>query len=146
MELLTTDEAKRLIELTKISLIDVLSSPPNGESVEFDVSSENTKDLFSINIYRGRINNKKYNYGARIKRNGIILLELHVYAGNIHINPNGEKITGSHWHYYTQEEGLRNAFPAKNVEAADFVENTVLFLKEFHVVKTPEINYQMELF
>lgn len=145
-EQLTTEEAKRLIELTKISLTDMISSPDCGSSTEFDVSANEAKDIFAIKIFRGKINKYKYNYGARIKKNGIILLELHLNAGNVHINPDGEKICGSHWHYFTQENGLRNAFLAKNLDENDFVENTILFLKHFHVIKIPSINHQTDLF
>jgi hypothetical protein len=102
--------------------------------------------FFIIKIFRGKINKEKYNYGARIAKNGIILLELHINAGNIHINPDGQKITGSHWHYYTQENGIRNAFPADDLSSNDFVENTLLFLEKFHIVNPPAINHQMDLF
>ena len=146
METLSTEEARQLIELTKQSLIDILASPIPGDDVEFDVTSESTRDLFSILIYRGKINKHKYNYGAKIKKNGIILLELHVNAGNKHMNPDGTKISGSHWHYYTQEVGMRNAFAAPDINATDFVENTLLFLEKFHVVKVPAINHQTDLF
>ena len=40
MEPLTTEEATRLIKLTKQSLIDILSSPDPGANVEFDASHE----------------------------------------------------------------------------------------------------------
>ncbi len=146
MEPLTTEEAKRLIELTKQALIDILSSPDPGGNVEFNVNALETKDTFAIKIYRGKINKNKYNYGARISKNSIILLELHINSGNIHINPDGQKIAGSHWHYYTQENGLKNAFPADDLSSKDFVENTILFLKEFHIVNTPRINHQTDLF
>ena len=73
-------------------------------------------------------------------------MELHINSGNRHINPDGQKITGSHWHYYTQEYGLKNAFPAADLSSKNFVENTVLFLKEFHIVNTPIINHQTDLF
>lgn len=146
MELLTTEEAKYLIELTKQALIDSLSSPQPGTEATFLASSEQIKDTFTIKIYRGKINKNKYNYGARISKNTIILLELHVNPGNIHINPNGQKITGSHWHYYTQENGIRCAFPADDLSSKDFVENTLLFLKKFHIVNIPEMSHQEELF
>lgn len=146
METLTTDEAKRLIEIVKNALIDIISAPQPGTHFEFDATGEETKDLFTVDIFRGKINKNKYNYGARIKKNGIILLELHINAGNTHVNPDGEKIKGSHWHYYTQEEGLRNAFPSGNLDSQDFIENTLLFLEKFHVVNNPEIQYQAELF
>ena len=146
MEPLTTEEAKRRGGLTKQALIDILFSPDPGGNAEFNVNAIETKDSFSIRIYRGKINKNKYNYGARILRNGIILLELHINPGNIHINPDGQKIIGSHWHYYTQEDGLKNAFPAAELSSKDFVENTMLFLEKFHIVNTPTINHQTDIF
>lgn len=146
MEPLTTEEAKQLINLAKQTLLDVLNSPDKGADVEFNADSIQTKDSFIIKIFRGKINKEKYNYGARIAKNGIILLELHINAGNIHINPDGQKITGSHWHYYTQENGIKNAFPADDLSSNDFVENTLLFLEKFHIVNPPAINHQMDLF
>ena len=146
MEPLTTEEAKQLINLAKQTLLDVLNSPDKGADVEFNADSIQTKDSFIIKIFRGKINKEKYNYGARIAKNGIILLELHINAGNIHINPDGQKITGSHWHYYTQENGIRNECPADDLSSNDFVENTLLFLEKFHIVNPPAINHQMDLF
>lgn len=92
MEPLTTEEAKQLINLAKQTLLDVLNSPDKGADVEFNADSIQTKDSFIIKIFRGKINKEKYNYGARIAKNGIILLELHINAGNIHINPDGQKL------------------------------------------------------
>ena len=146
MESLTTEEATQLIDLAKQALIDFLYSPDPGGDAEFNVNATETNDSFAVKIYRGKINKNKYNYGARILKNGIILLELHINSGNRHINPDGQKITGSHWHYYTQEYGLKNAFPAADLSSKNFVENTVLFLKEFHIVNTPIINHQTDLF
>ncbi len=146
VEQLTTEEAQELIQMIKISLTEMISSPECGSSIEFDAKGQRTKDVFTIKIFRGKINKNKYNYGARIKKNGIILLELHINAGNIHINPNGEKINGSHWHYYTLEDGLRNAFPAKDLSDNDFVENTIKFLEQFHVTKILSISHQTTLF
>ena len=80
MEPLTTEEAKQLINLAKQTLLDVLNSPDKGADVEFNADSIQTKDSFIIKIFRGKINKEKYNYGARIAKNGIILLELHINA------------------------------------------------------------------
>ena len=146
METLTTDEARRLIEIAKNALIEIIDAPQPGTRLEFDASGKESKELFTVDILRGKINRKKYNYGARIKKNGIILLELHVNAGNMHVNPNGEKFNGSHWHYYTQEDGLKNAFPVPDLDSQDFIDNTLLFLEKFHIVNNPKIQYQAELF
>ena len=98
---LTNAEARRLLDMTKRSLIAELDFPVRGDEKEFDVIGDTKKDVFSIKIYRGRIQPFKYNIGARIKKNGTMLLELHMNPSNVHYNPDGEKICGSHW-IYTQ--------------------------------------------
>ena len=92
-----------------------------------------------------KINCLKYNIGARIVKNSILLLELHINPSNVHPNPDGEKVTGSHWHIYSEEYGRRWAFPAENIDSAEFIENTILFLKKFNVIESPTVNFQMEL-
>ena len=94
-------EADRLLNMLKHSLVSEINFPSKGDSTEFHVVGDQKKDLFAINIFRGKINSLKYNMGARIIKNGILLLELHINPSNIHINPDGEKITGSHWHLYS---------------------------------------------
>ena len=67
---LTQAEAQRLLEMIKRSLIAEIEFPTRGKSVEFDVRGDTKKDIFSVNIYRGKIQPLKYNIGARIKKNG----------------------------------------------------------------------------
>lgn len=142
---LTDAEARQLIEMTKRSLINEINLPSRGKTQEFDVVGDTKKDLFTINIFRGRIQSKKYNIGARIKKNGILLLELHINPTAVHCNPSGEKVRGSHWHIYTEQHGRTYAFPADNIQDDTFVNNTILFLKKFNVIEQPELHYQMEL-
>lgn len=143
---LTDLEARRLIEMSKRSLIAAMSFPTRGNSKEFDVVGDNKNDIFTINIYRGKLPRFKYNIGARIKKNGIMLLELHVNPTSVHFNPDGEKIISSHWHIYTEEFGRAYAFPADDIKDEDFVENTINFLTRFNVIEKPNIIHQLELF
>lgn len=142
---LTNAEAHRLLDMAKRSLIAELNFPNRGDEKEFDVIGDSKKDIFAINIYRGKIQPFKYNIGARIKKNGIMLLELHITPSNVHYNPDGEKICGSHWHIYTEEYGRTYAFPAEDIQKDAFVENTIAFLTKFNVVDPPNINCQLEL-
>lgn len=142
---LTQEEAQRLLEMIKRSLIDVISFPTRGTTKEFDVAGDTKADVFSINIYRAKIQPFKYNTGARIKKNGIMLLELHINPTTVHYNPDGEKITGSHWHIYREGFGRTYAFPADDIEEDKFVDNTIEFLKKFNVVEFPDIIYQIEI-
>lgn len=142
---LTDAEARQLLEMIKHTLIAEVQFPIKGQTKEFDVVGDTKKDVFSINIYRGKIQPLKCNMGARIKKNGIMLLELHLNPTDVHCNPDGEKIKGSHWHIYTEGYGRLYAFPAEDIESEQFIDNTLLFLDRFNVVNKPTVTYQLEL-
>lgn len=142
---LTQKEAEYLLNMLKRALVEEINFPSAGESVEFDIIGATKKDLFTTKIYRGKINRKKYEIGARIKKDNTLLLELHISPGKVHSNPDGEKIIGSHWHIYSEEYERRKAFPAEDINSEDFVENTIRFLEEFNVIEKPAINFQLEL-
>ena len=131
--------------MVKRSLIAEIEFPTRGKTVEFDVKGDTKRDIFSVNIYRGRIQPLKYNIGARIRKNGIMLLELHINATSVHSNPDGEKICGSHWHVYREEFGRNYAFPADDFRDDAFVKNTIVFLTRFNVIEQPNILYQHEI-
>lgn len=141
---LTDAEAHRLIEMLKHSLISELNLPTHGKTIEFDVAGDTKRDVFTINMYRGKLNHSKYNIGARIKKDGILLLELHINPTTVHYNPNGEKIEGSHWHIYSEEYGRTYTFPATDIENENFVENTIFFLEKFNVIEKPNIAHQLD--
>lgn len=138
------DEAERLISEVKQCLIDVLYAPEKGKQTVFQLQGRQTMQNYTVTIFRGNKNPGKYNYNARITVNNIVLLELHINPTNRHINPDGQIIIGSHWHIYKEGYDLRYAFPAKEVEEADFVNNTVLFLKKFGLLELPAIYDQLE--
>lgn len=142
---LTQAEAIRLLQMLKSTLQDYINYPDKGKSVEFDVKGDTKKDLFTIKIYRGKINPNKHEISARIKKDGVMLLELHVSPGKPHMNPDGQKIIGSHWHIYSEEYYRHQAYPATDITAGDFVDSTLKFLERFNVVDQPIINYQTEM-
>ena len=141
---LTQQEVDRMINMLKKSLQSSFEFPNKGKSIEFDVIGDNKNDLFTARIYRGKINHNKYNLGVRITKNGILLLELHVNPGNIHINPDGSKIVGSHWHIYTEDYERAYAYEAGDIKGDEFIENTLLFLDKFNVIEKPFIQLQTE--
>lgn len=144
-EKLTQEEAEQMLNMLKKTLTQSVNFPTKGTKIEFDLVGDTKKDLFTTKIYRGKINREKYEIDARIKKNNILLLELHISPGKVHPNPDGTKIIGSHWHIYTEEYGRRFAYPAENLDSNKFVENTILFLEKFNVIEKPTINYQLEL-
>lgn len=72
---LSQEEADHLINMLKKSLVSEIEFPEKGNQIEFNVMGEKRTDIFSVNIFRGRINCRKYNINARIMKNGIMLLE-----------------------------------------------------------------------
>ena len=58
-EKLTEEEARRLINMLKRSLIEVLDFPDRGMKTEFDVLGDTPKDVFTVSIFRGRIQPQK---------------------------------------------------------------------------------------
>lgn len=137
-------EAERLLNMLKRTLVREVSFPQKRKNEEFRVIGDTKKDEFTVNIFRGSIRRDKYNLNARVTKNGRVLLQLHINPSNVHYNPNGEKITGSHWHIYTEEHELGMAIPAENIESERFIETTMLFLEEFNVVEKPNIIEQIE--
>ncbi len=142
---ISQEEANRLLHMLKHSLVSEIKFPSKGNSTEFNVVGDKKQDIFAIHIFRGKINRLKYNIGARIIKNGILLLELHINPSNIHTNPDGEKIVGSHWHIYSEEYGRLWAFPTEDFNSEQFVENTSAFLDKFNVIEKPVIHFQPEL-
>lgn len=142
---LTNDEARKLLEMLKRSLVTEVKFPGRGGKMQFDAIGDTKRDIFTIDIYRGKINPYKYDMGARIKKNGTMLLQLHINPSNVHINPNGEKIIGNHWHVYREEYGRSFAFPAEDISTDKFVDNTIAFFTEFNVIEQPNILFQLEL-
>ena len=142
---LTQEEAETLLNMLKNTLTNQINFPSRGDSIEFDVVGDEKKDIFTAKIYRCKINQKKYELGAIIKKDGIMLLELHINPGKVHLNPTGEKIVGSHWHIYSEKYGRRMAFSADDIVSENFVENTINFLGKFNVIEKPTINFQLEL-
>lgn len=142
---ITQEEAEKLLQMLKNTLVDEIQFLSAGKSIEFNVEGETKEDIFVINIFRGKINRLKYNIGARVMKNGIVLLELHINPSNRHPNPDGELITGKHWHIYSEKYGLKWAFPADDINSEDFEKNTISFLIKFNVVEKPNVIYQVEL-
>ena len=50
------DEIERLLEALKKTLVDSISFPEKGKSEEFEVKAVSTNEVFTIRIYRGKVN------------------------------------------------------------------------------------------
>ena len=142
---LTQKEAETLLRMTKRSIEEKIEFPQKGRREEFHVVGDNKSDLFVISLYRSNYHPTKYEICARIKKNGTMLLELHINPTNVHPNPDGTKIFGSHWHVYTEGYGTTFAFPATDIHDEAFVENTINFFIKFNIIERPLIVYQAEI-
>ena len=143
MKKLTTQEAEQLIKMLKKTIEKEIKKKKKGTNIRFDVQGSTRKHIFSISLYRGKINPNKGNFTALIKINNTVLLSLDTSPAAQHMNPDGQVIKGPHWHIYTEEYGRSYAYPAINITDSDFVENTLLFLEEFHVIEKPKMTEQV---
>lgn len=145
-KVLSQEKAEQLLSELKKALISSLYAPECRDNIDFNVQGLVSDELFTINIYRGKINRDKISYSARIKVNNVILLELHINPTNRHVDPiTGNVICGSHWHIYKEGFDHRCAFLATDILDADFVKNTLAFLDRFHVTEKPTIYEQQSL-
>lgn len=134
---LTDEEARRLIEMLKCSTVEAIAFPSLGKKREFEVLGDTRRDIFIVYIFRGTVEVRKCNISGRTK-DGTQLMELHLSPTTIHLNPDGTKISGSHLHIYTQEYGRRYAVPF-DLEDRSIVENCIVFMNKFNIIKRPEI-------
>ena len=142
---LTQEEADRLIAMLKTTLCKEIYFPSRNSGTEFDVQGDTKQDIFTIKIFRSKIKHNKYTFGKKKKKDGILLLELHINPGNPHSNPDGTIIIGSHWHVYREGYDRKFAFPATNIDDDDFISNTLQFFDKFHLIDKPNVNYQLEI-
>ena len=145
VETLSQNEAQELIVMLKKTLVAEIKFPTKGTQSEFKVQGPTRRHVFAINIFRGRIDKDKYNINARISKNGIMLMQLHIGETIQHMNPDRRKVNGSHWHFYHEEHGMGIAEEAENINSTDFVKNTILLFDKFNILEKPKISYQLEM-
>lgn len=107
---LEQSEADRLFELPKRKVNDDMQVFPSlGGRLEVQLTSEDKKEDFLLDIYKGRIDLQKVTYQNR-GRKVIILVRLDI-AGSPHQNPDGDIIPCPHLHRYREGYGDKWAFP-----------------------------------
>lgn len=143
--ILSTEEARELLELIKETALHYLNFPNPGQKTIFGAKAIHTKDEFDIHIFRGRIRHGKYSFQTILKRNNVNLLSLDIDDVAEHRNPDGQKISGSHWHIYTEEYNRALAFPAENIDSANFVENSLLYFKKINLIHPPQVHEQSDM-
>ena len=138
---LSQDEAERLIAEVKNSVEKLFVMPAAGErNAEFHVLGDDG-EKFTIAVFKGAINADRHSMSARITRLGVPLLRLCV-NGSTHTNPDGERISGTHWHIYKEGEDDWNAQTA-DIESPDFVNDTIRLLDRFNVIHRPDFQEKL---
>jgi len=141
---LTQKEADMLIDMLKKTVEKEITFPELKGRVEFDVQGVRKEDVFAVNISRKGINASGASYQGRVRASGSILMRLDINPASVHINPDGEKITGTHLHIYTEEYDMSMAVPF-DIENKDLYQLCRVFLEKFNVIETPMINQQFTL-
>ena len=141
---LTQKEADMLINMLKKTVEKEINFPCGKGRVEFDVTGDRREDIFAVNIQRKGINAGGATYQGRVRTNGVILMRLDVNPTGVHTNPDGDKITGTHIHIYTEKYGDSWAIPF-DVESMDLYQLCHTFFGRFNVVEPPKMNQQLTL-
>lgn len=129
--------ARRLLGELKDALVDEFTMPAGGEQHKgFDVESQDGADKFRVDLYRGKIDFDKHSISARIQGGGVVLMRLCVNPSQPHSNPDGTVILGDHLHVYRSGYGENFAEPV-DIESPNFINDTLLLLQRFNVVKKP---------
>jgi len=107
---LTQPEADALIAMEKVRVDDTeYDYPTGGGKLILPLTSPDKRELFILNIYRGRIDFHKGTYQTRAKQ--VIPLVRVDFGGSTHENPDGEFIPAPHIHVYREGFGDKWAVP-----------------------------------
>lgn len=140
--MLTQSEADRLIKMRKIIESGLVVIPGPGDKLNINARSEDDKERFIIDLYRGRIDLKKCNIQKRYRKT-IPLMSLHIVHKNYkHPNPDGTFTMGPHIHIYRKNYGLRFAIPFDASD--DFADNVMSFFKKCNIINLPDIQGRIE--
>jgi hypothetical protein len=146
MATLTQKEADMLIDMLKKTVEKTIYFPSGKGRLEFDALGERREDVFAINISRKGINAVGATYQGRIRTgSGVVLIRLDVNPTAVHTNPDGEKISGTHIHIYTEGHGTDIAMPF-DVENKDVFDLCKTFFKRFNIIEPPTVIQQITTF
>ena len=135
---LTQKEADTLIAMLKRAIEKEISFPHSKGRVEFYVQGERKDDVFAANISRKGINANGASYQGRVRTSGVILLRLDVNPTAVHLNPDGETISGTHLHIYSEEHGMSLAVPF-DIESKNLFQLCQAFFVRFNIVEPPNM-------
>ncbi|CAE6794244.1 DUF6978 family protein [Nitrospira defluvii] len=107
---LPQSEADALIALAKVKVNDdSYDYPGTGGSLVVPLTSQDKREEFLLDIYRGRIDLLKGTYQNRARQ--VIVLVRVDFGGAPHRNPDGEEVPCPHLHLYREGFGDKWAMP-----------------------------------
>ena len=138
---LTAAEAEALISMPKIKVNDDRHDyPGTGGSLVIPLTSEDKREEFLLDIYRGRIDLLKGTYQNRARQVvGLVRVD---FGGAPHRNPDGAEVPSPHMHLYREGFADKWAVPLpsdKFPNVADLWQLLDDFMRFCNVVDRPEI-------
>lgn len=107
--MLTQAEADALIAMGKNFINIAAITLPPGTDETHELIGDDKRELFLLDLWRSTFRLSKLRHQTR-GRKVIVLVRLCI-DGSPHTNPDGEKIAGSHIHFYREGFEDRWAFP-----------------------------------
>ena len=114
--------------------------PGTGGSLVIPLTSEDKREEFLLDIYRGRIDLLKGTYQNRARQ--VVVLVRVYFGGAPHRNPDGVEVPSPHMHLYREGFGDKWAVPLppdKFPNVADLWQLLDDFMRFCNVVDRPEI-------
>lgn len=138
---LTAAEAEALILMPKIKVNDDRHDyPGTGGSLVIPLTSEDKREEFLLDIYRGRIDLLKGTYQNRARQ--VVVLVRVDFGGAPHRNPDGAEVPSPHMHLYREGFGDKWAVPLptdKFPNVGDLWQLLDDFMRFCNVVDRPDI-------
>lgn len=139
---LVQEEADALIAMEKIKVNDERHSyPGTGGSLTIPLTSQDKREEFLLDVYRGRIDLLKGTYQNRA-RNVVVLVRVD-FGGAPHRNPDGTEVPCPHLHLYREGYGDKWATPLPQAafpNAGDLWQTLYDFMRFCNVVDQPAID------
>ena len=98
--MLTQAEANKLIATKKMFVSPATISLPPGSDVTYELMSHDKQEQFLLDLWRGTLRLSKIKFQNRA-RQVVVLVRLDV-DGAPHTNPDGQRLSGTHIHYYRE--------------------------------------------
>lgn len=139
---LTQDQADALLAMPKISATaDSYDFPTPGVKHSIPLVSENEREQFMLDLYRGRIEMQKVTYQNRGRQ--VVILARVDLNGSSHRNPDGEELECPHLHVYREGFGDKWAVPLppdRFTSPDDLWQTYQEFLDFCNIIEPPTVN------